>query len=669
MITNAKASQAVKNNPAFKFDVLLELIKKSVAKMPMGSPLFRLDVGPVSIFPSFLCNLPSVEWIDHYKCNCCRHWFDQYADLVWVDNKGVQHSLLWNLTKAECGVEFWDSIETVRYIYEDKPIKSFFYSKDAILGVKTKNNWNHLWISNPFVYRGSGTAYQAEAEKLQDRLLLLNTFSEFTQEVIEKAIAYLSSGTFYRSEKGLPILEWLLKVYKARNNQNLVWREVALAPAGWCHVKNGLVGTLLDDIKANTPLPIIKSNWEIKVDPLNYQRTTTVTEGNIEVAEKQIAELGLESSLQRRFATLEDSMPFIWQPVWHKKSTGLFSELRPTKAPPLSLRLPTVTMTWVKFRSTMLRFATSIKAEVTSTSKLMALVTAADDTSKPILQWDTAEWRNPFSWTYENGGIDSRFKQRVTKAGGQYDDVDIRISLLWDTSDDLDLHVTTPSRGFGREGELIYYGRKKSSCGGWLDIDMNAFDIVKEPVENTRWSKGTAREGIYTVKVNNFRSRTSGPVPFKVEIEINGVTQYFEGVCGKTGTTHETITLHQFNYQRNVRPVVPVSTTGWKEVVGVINSPNLWGSTPKPQHGEHTFFLLKDQKPNIKVGGGLFVETLKSDLHNIRSTLEAYIRQQEIAGSDVGIGGIGNSKSEPWNLHLLVTKDGVEYDIVIDRFD
>ena len=90
---------------------------------------------------------------------------------------------------------------------------------------------------------------------------------------------------------------------------------------------------------------------------------------------------------------------------------------------------------------------------------------------------------------------------------------------------------------------------------------------------------------------------------------------------------------------------------------------------PKPQHGEHIFFLLKDQFPTNTVGGGLFVETLKSELHDIRSTLEGYLSKQEISGQNEGVAGIGNNKVEPWNLQLRVTRNGSQQNILIDRFD
>lgn len=680
MMTNI--NKPVPNNSSFKFNELLQAISTSVAKMPAGTPLFRLNLAgylgcyeineAVDLFSVFLTKLPNVDWSLHYTCNCCRNWFRHYVDLVWIDNKGRQHSLLWNLTKDECPVEFRDSIRILDDYLASKPIVSVFYSKDRVLGIKTLNNWNHLWINNPAVFSSSMSAHQKSSEKTQEKALLSSTFAEFDKSIVEKAINYLKSGTFYRAEKGLPVLEWLLNIYNNRQNTNLLWREVAMAPDGWCHVKNGVAGTLLDDIKAELPIEIVKRNWELKVDPLNYQRPTTISQGNVLVAEKKIADLGLESSLQRRFATLEDPMVHIWWAEEEKKPTGgLFSSLKVTKQATPSTVLPAVTMTWVKFLSTLCTKDPTVKieAEVTFTSKLMSLVTAVDNNSKPILQWDTEDHRNPMSWKYENGGIDSRFKERVTKAGGQYNDVDIRISLLWDSPDDLDLHVTTPSKGFGREGELIYYGNKKASCGGWLDIDMNAFSVVKEPVENTRWHKGTAREGLYTVKVNNFRDRSHKPVPFKVEIEINGVIQYFEGVCGQTGAYNETVLVHQFNYQRNVQPVVRNSSKGWKQVVAIVNSPNMWGLHPKPQHGEHIFFLLKDQFPTNTVGGGLFVETLKSELHDIRSTLEGYLSKQEISGQNEGVAGIGNNKVEPWNLQLRVTRNGSQQNILIDRFD
>src|SRR5262249_54008273 len=74
--------------------------------------------------------------------------------------------------------------------------------------------------------------------------------------------------------------------------------------------------------------------------------------------------------------------------------------------------------------------------------------------------------------------IDAEIRQRVQAAGGLYDGVDIRASLIWNNRNDLDLHVITPS------GEHIYYGAKKALCGGFLDVDMNVRGETTKPVEN-----------------------------------------------------------------------------------------------------------------------------------------------------------------------------------------
>jgi hypothetical protein len=152
--------------------------------------------------------------------------------------------------------------------------------------------------------------------------------------------------------------------------------------------------------------------------------------------------------------------------------------------------------------------------------------------------------------------IDAEIRDRVTKAGGLYEGVDIRASLIWNNRNDLDLHVMTPAN------QHISYAAKQAACGGWLDVDMNVRGDTTKPVENVRWAKGTAKEGRYRVFVRNyaFHEENQADTPFKVELEVNGKITHFDGVI-KAGTTQERsdVMVADFVYDPNAaRPTEPV---------------------------------------------------------------------------------------------------------------
>lgn len=141
--------------------------------------------------------------------------------------------------------------------------------------------------------------------------------------------------------------------------------------------------------------------------------------------------------------------------------------------------------------------------------------------------------------------IDAEIKQRVEGAGGTYQGVDVRLSLIWDNTNDLDLHVIPPS------GEHIFYGHKQSACKGWLDVDMNVRGESTKPVENIRWKKGEAPKGQYNAYVQNFRFHdpTHAPTPFRVELEVNGQISHVDGVISPSGQTGGNSNVQVANFQ------------------------------------------------------------------------------------------------------------------------
>ena len=79
-----------------------------------------------------------------------------------------------------------------------------------------------------------------------------------------------------------------------------------------------------------------------------------------------------------------------------------------------------------------------------------------------------------------------------------------------------------------------------------------------KPVENIRWRKGTAPKGKYRVYVQNYRFHETdlAPTPYRVELEVNGNIERFEGVISKKGETgsNSDVAIAEFTYDPNQRP-------------------------------------------------------------------------------------------------------------------
>jgi hypothetical protein len=115
----------------------------------------------------------------------------------------------------------------------------------------------------------------------------------------------------------------------------------------------------------------------------------------------------------------------------------------------------------------------------------------------------------------------------------------LTISLIWNTLDDVDLHVKTPS------GEEIFFNKLNSSDGGELDVDMNAgLETSEAPIENVRWLSNPPL-GKYKISAVFFGKNTNNAkVPFTVEISYRGNSQQFSGTLNYVG---ESILVHELN--------------------------------------------------------------------------------------------------------------------------
>jgi hypothetical protein len=670
-------------------------IQARFARMATAGPLFTTDSG--DLFALFLDSLPQ-SLRQHYTCHACREFIRKYAGLVTITD-GVATPVMWP-PDADTGL-LSNALRALHQAVARAPITGVFLSRDAVWGTPQTGPWHHFAVrpsaallTQPTLLKTLG---QLAADQREERSMLERGLAEFSIDVVRKAYTLLSSGQLARSDRHVGAARWLLELHErlapavGRARENLLWLAAAQAPAGFCHVRSGMLGTLLEDVAAERPFHQIKARFEEKMDPTQYMRPQAApSAGQVAQAEKVVATLDAAGALLRRYARLDDVKEFVWRPQpapAPSPSGGVFSHLLSQSRAP-KLELPRQTLTFEKFRRTVLPGAVTIELQVPGSSgHFMALVTAAKPEAPPILQWDAEESRNPVSWYYHSG-VDAEIRERVRAAGGMHEGVDIRASLLWNNRNDLDLHVITP------RGEHIYYANKRSTCSGWLDVDMNVRGETTKPVENIRWARGAAQRGHYRVYVQNYRFHEpfQGPTAFKVELEIGGEVCHFEGetAAGRTGVASD-VPVFEFHYDPAQQGgSLPRQATraqhrsdaqqwnlvpgAWVPLCGITLSPNYWGSRPLEHHGRHAFFLIqgcRDLTADQNRGRGFFVESLRGEFHPIRATLEAFARTSAIAGAqEAEACGLGMSdQKQSWNAVLRVTTRDSVATYLIDRWE
>lgn len=374
------------------------------------------------LFDAYLENLPQ-EARQHYNCSTCRKFINKYGGLVTISDMGEIESAIWN--DSDVPEFFAQSVKAMKNIVLESKVSGVFLSKNNTLGKPVVGGWNHLSITLPseMVYHSRlTTAGQAMAEKLEDFKILIAGLLEYPIEAVDQAVTLLKTESLYRSEKCLGIAEWLKDLHmrcdNMKNNENknnIIWLAVSIAPPGFCHIKSTMIGTLLEDIVAGLPFDSVSRRFAEKMHPLQYQRPQAQpTAGNIAEAEKIVEKLGIQKSLNRRFATLEE-VNKIWTPKEKKeslKNKGIFSHLitKEKKVQP-KIDIPTITMTWRKFSEMILPFAQEIEYLVKEGKyNFSAILTAVHEDAPPIFQWDSEEKRNPFSWyVYVDGSDHSRW--------------------------------------------------------------------------------------------------------------------------------------------------------------------------------------------------------------------------------------------------------------------
>lgn len=401
-----------------EYDALLATIHNRVASA--AGPLFTTDVEGEVLWSAFLAGLPA-ERRQHYTCHACRRFVQTYGGLVTIDENGHAEPLCW--VPGMVGGIMEAPVHGLHRMVREARVTGIFISSDRVLGQPEAGGWRHMAGTLPAcaVYTGKAlTASQRAAELKEDHGTLCRGLAEFHFDTFNAAVTLLEGDDLYRGNKTLGVGRWLLDLQVRRGalkgpaKNNVTWLAVAKAPAGWCHIKSTMIGTLLEDIEAGKSFTAVAASFKAKMHPLLYQRPQALpAAGTVKQAEDLVEKLGVAASLQRRFARVEEAVA-LWRPKPAKipaTPSGVFGAV-PTRDRPQPSGLPLAlqgispkTITWERFEADVLPTADRIEAYLSEGFEpFYALVTAVDPGAPPVLQWDREEQRNPVSgYTNLNG--------------------------------------------------------------------------------------------------------------------------------------------------------------------------------------------------------------------------------------------------------------------------
>jgi hypothetical protein len=652
---------------------MFSTLKKAVSKKFFSMqkhPLFRVEVDKTLLWETYLSSFPSgtdpmYKNRTEHDCQCCKQFIRAVGNVVAIiDGKIVS---IWDLEVDNFYQEVANGMSS---LIHSCALENVFLHSEPTAGTdknygKRKDGsmetYTHFFLELPktsIVNKNDIGTRLGTLRSSKD--VFLRALQELTMDSIDTVLELISQNSLYRGEEHTATVRNFRKVkvefdkLATPQKEIFVWSILLGTPAPILFIRNSVIGSLLVDLSEGKDLEYAVKSFEAKVAPTNYKRPTTlVTKGMIEKAKATIVELGLEPSLDRRYANLEDitvnNILFANRDAKRAMGEDVFSEMS-TKVPENLKNFDKVEEINIeKFLQEVLPKANSLEVllENRHAENLVSLVAPVYKDAKPLFKWP-----NNFSWSYKGELADS-MKERVKSAGGKVDG-DLRCSLSWFNYDDLDLHMIEPGNSY-----KIYFANKSSPSpsGGKLDVDMNAgVGKSRNAVENICYpDRNLMKEGIYTLKVNNFAKRENVDLGFDIEIEFDGTLHYIS--YPKQVANGSTVEVAQIKWSKKdgfsvvsslpstqtVKTMWGVSTQAFYPVSVAMMSPNHWDN--HPVGNKHYFFMLEGCKNEDKARG-FFNEFLSEELNPHRKVLEIVGTKMKTDNSDKQLSGLGFSSTQ-----------------------
>jgi hypothetical protein len=414
-------------------------------------------------------------------------------------------------------------------------------------------------------------------------------------------------------------------------------------------IRNTAIGTLLIDLSEGVDLDVAVTKFERVVAPSNYKRPNSlVTPKMVEDAKAKLSELGMLSSIERRFATPTDlNIENILYVDKSSNLTDVFEDMKKdVEINPKSLSKVEEIGIEDFIKNVLPKTKSlSVLLQNNQLSNMCTLLTSVDKES-PIL----FKHNNQFSWAY-TGDIADSMKERVKDAGGKVDGV-LRFSIQWNEDGnsicDLDAHAIEPS------GTRIYYSSYKghqTSMSGMLDVDMiRPSDIG---VENITWSDlNKMKEGKYQFIIRNYDSGHNNG--FTAQIEFDGQIFDFSFNRKLMGD----ITVANVIYSKTKGFVLEsmlessstivtkekwnLKTNRFHKVKNIMLSPNYWGG----QVGNKHYMFILEHCESDEPTRPFFNEFLKEELTPYRKFFEVLSGKLKLNPPTNQLSGLGFSDTK-----------------------
>ncbi len=518
----------------------------------------------------------------------------------------------------------------------------------------------HLFLSAVFVdmsgnsveslmgtFRDAKNVFQRAMETISlDTLFLV-------RDLINQGSLLDGQTHLYKIEEIIPLKETYDLLHESEKNN---WLWVNSYKFKLAKFRGELIGALCVELSEGKELNEACKAWNIRVDPVNYMKTSApITAKQIAEAKTFVEENGYVESFNRRFATIDDIKV---SEILHSnvgdgkvKSVSIFDGVKSSATRHKRNEFDGVEEVSIeKFMKDILPGCSSVEAFLKNShsGNMVSLTTANAPDSKPIFKWD-----NNYSWTF-NGNLagKSEIKQAVKSRGGQVEGV-MRISLAFpNTADDYDLHLTEPNGG------QIYYSNLRNihNSSGVLDLDAQGRDghqLPEKRVENIIYTdKSKMPKGIYTALVNNYSNRGLR-TPFAIEIEIDGEITLLnlKPKCVLNKVPVATVSFNGVDFEIKPSEYMEVtdSKSVSKEIYGLdtnqFHKVNLICLTPNHWEinsvgNKHYLFMLEDCKSPESIRS-FHNENLIPELLAHRKVMEVLGAKNMIAPTDKQLSGLG----------------------------